>query len=321
MKLTDLTQLSQVGASLQGKLTQEEQVAAFAKLGSIETFPVAATKMQDIFKNLSIAGGKSDASKAIESMGMKPEDIDFQGEGFETVMGRLGAGLQRLPVEQRDIALGKIVEGTNIGSTKRLMAMTPEIVAMAQGVNDPAKLDADTAFASQGPNRALIRQQLKRETALAAENEQGSLIRGEIAGASIEAGESPALRSVRETVFDTIRSFGFGTQTATVGAQSITKPGEAIASLGGGFGATAAGAAGDVFGTLAGGVGTGIFGQLVSLQVGQREAADIQIALQERMASSLDQIAANANPNAKPNATPPGKPAAADRAQTKPGVP
>ncbi len=320
-KLTDLPQLAQIGAGLKGRLTTEEQFAAISTLGDTLGAPIAATQMRDIFKNLEVAGGKKDATEWLKKMGLKPKDVDFQGESFSTVMKTMQAGLKRLSPEDQNIALNKIVEGTNIGTFRLMMDEMPRILQRSGQLNDVAGFESDVKEGSSGLNRALVRQQIRRERLQLERDNTGKLISGEIAGQSLESGETPALTDFRTETFRRLQYLTGSNEAGIVGQQVAVGLAQDKLSL---RSQTEAAGIGLLTGNqLIGGLITTVKTAIASAESGGQAASDAQQRVSERMASSIEQtnrLLTEQNRllnggNNKPNVAPP-KPVAATQRQS-----
>jgi myosin heavy subunit len=309
-KLTDLPQLAQIGSGLQGRLSVDEQFATIATLGDSLGANIASTQMRDIFKNLEVAAGKEDAVKALKEIGLTPDQVDFQGEDFSQVMSTLGKALESVSPERQTVVLGKLVEGTNIGTFRLMQAEMARIQGRAGNLNQTEVYDADVAEGSSGRDAAQNRQALRRRRILAERDQLGDLLKGEIAQDSLESNEAPILGWLRDKIFDTTR-FLTGDQGAGVFAQE--------------FGVNAV----TDSGVQTGVAGSLVMGQSLIASIGkelfrvafesQQQVAERQAAVTERMANSIEQMgrmleeqnrlmgAGGGRPNTKLPDTPSGK--------------
>lgn len=290
VKLTDLPQLAQIGAGLKGKLSEQEQVAMFATLGDTLGSNIASTRMADIFKNLSVAGGKEDAKEQLKLAGLKPEDIDFHGEDLRTVMQRLNAALDKLKPEQQDILLAKVIEGGNISTFRLLQSEMPRIMQRAANLNDVATYEEDVAEGSSGVNAAMVRQQLRRNRILAERSTNGNLLGAELEQASLERGDAPVVQDAVKGAYDFARYlnvFGFSddyaAQAASAAVNSQTYTG-IVPSL---FGTAASLGSGNFAGSAMG-LWSGGRSALSVADAAAEETAKARDAATIRMASSLD---------------------------------
>lgn len=86
----DLSPLAGEAATLTSKgLSTDIQLAAFSALRDVKNAPEAATGFRQVVSRMSSAGESPAKVKALESIGLKPEDIDLIGEEFPTALKRL----------------------------------------------------------------------------------------------------------------------------------------------------------------------------------------------------------------------------------------
>ncbi len=214
LKLTSLPQLASISAGLSGAMTQQEQLATFAVGGSaMGSFDKMATSMADITKNLRVAASKPDAVEYLKKVGLKPEQVDFVGEDFGTVMTTLKTALDKAPEELRTQVLSKVIEGGNVSAFNVMQNNLDKILKTAQtmdGADAQALYANDVAVGSSGRGAAAERQKLRRNRLLAERDTQGDLVRAEMVQKSLEDGQSPLMQSVAGGVFDATRFLGLG---------------------------------------------------------------------------------------------------------------
>lgn len=150
------------GLKKYGGLQQEDIVALAAVTRNSVDPSTGANQVRELMKNLSIAGGKKDATKALSSMGLKPGDIDMVGEDWMTAFENLRKGLDKLPEDQRQVALTKIAEGANVGQFYGITDSMQQIKSVKAGLGQ-SDLAKDAATFSQGPNAGAIRLQNEKE--------------------------------------------------------------------------------------------------------------------------------------------------------------
>lgn len=90
IQFADLGPLAGEASTLTSKgLSTDIQLAAFSALRDVKAAPEAATGFRQVVSRLSSAGESPAKVKALESIGLKPEDIDMIGEDFVTALQRL----------------------------------------------------------------------------------------------------------------------------------------------------------------------------------------------------------------------------------------
>lgn len=95
IQFADLGPLAGEAATLTSKgLSTDIQLAAFSALRDVKNAPEAATGFRQVVSRLSSAGESPAKVKALESIGLKPEDIDLIGEELPTALKRLKTAVE-----------------------------------------------------------------------------------------------------------------------------------------------------------------------------------------------------------------------------------
>lgn len=90
IQFADLGPLAGEASTLTSKgLSTDIQLAAFSALRDVKAAPEAATGFRQVVSRMSSAGESPAKVQALESIGLKPEDIDMIGEDFTTALKRL----------------------------------------------------------------------------------------------------------------------------------------------------------------------------------------------------------------------------------------
>jgi hypothetical protein len=96
-------------------LKPEEQLAIYSQfLGTMDEAR-GATSFRSGVVSLASAGGTMEKTAALKMLGLKPQDVDFQGEDFATVVQRLTKAFGAVPGEQRNIAAKKLFGQESLG--------------------------------------------------------------------------------------------------------------------------------------------------------------------------------------------------------------
>ncbi|HEY0982671.1 phage tail tape measure protein [Schlesneria sp.] len=179
LKIPDLQQLAKHSGTLRelGGMSAEDQLANFAMLRKTQIAEEAGTHMREIVRQLATSKSSPKVVEQLNRMGLQPEDVDFKGEDFRTVMGRLKKGIESLPQEDRASALDIVVEGRNISSTITEMEGLDEVDDLKKKMNDKAGFAADVATTTTGKNATSIRQKTAMEMVKAAKDMNSKTMR------------------------------------------------------------------------------------------------------------------------------------------------
>jgi len=102
LRLRDLPALASIGGTLAGKVDPRQQIAAAGILSRTEDVSKAATGLQNIVLNLGTASGQKDRVESLAELGLKPEQVDFRGEGLTDVLKTLDAALGQKSLPDQD---------------------------------------------------------------------------------------------------------------------------------------------------------------------------------------------------------------------------
>jgi len=179
LKVTDLQQLAKHSSALGelGGMSPEEQLANFAMLRKTQIAEEAGTHMREIVRQLATAKASPKVVEQLGRMGLNPEDVDFNGENFATVMGRIKKGVESLPEDERSSALDIVVEGRNISSMITEMGSQQEVEALKKKMGDKAGFARDVEITTTGQNATSIRQKTAIEMVDAAKDMQSRTMR------------------------------------------------------------------------------------------------------------------------------------------------
>lgn len=191
IQLPQLSALSKEAANFTGKLSVPEQLATFSQLVDVFEPEVAATGMRNVVGRLATAAETPTRVKALERLGLMPQQVDFVGEGAFDVFGRLQQGLQSVPEEQRAGLLKQLFEERGVAPAQVLLSNLDEIKRRTAGVGDTGGFLSDLAEATSGRNAASIRQDIRRNERRAARDQRDDLVKEELAAALEEEGYSP----------------------------------------------------------------------------------------------------------------------------------
>lgn len=85
-------------------MAPEDQLAQFSMLLDTMNEDTGSTAFKSGIISLATAGGNREKTRALTMLGLKPGDVDFQGEDWQSVYGRLGKGFAGVAPEKRNVA-------------------------------------------------------------------------------------------------------------------------------------------------------------------------------------------------------------------------
>lgn len=227
LQLSGLPALAKEGAGLAGAMSPQEQLAAFAKLTGSFDESTSATSLRNYVQRLQTAGSKKDAVASLKKMGLRPEDVDFVGENFDNVTGKLSAGLENVPEKDRARVLKTLFEEAGIAPAKALMNGRADIAKNVALQTDLTGFAGDVRESQAGPGAAGRRLVLEDEIASAREAAGYGLRSQAYQNALREAGRSQFQRNVAGGIYGLASGLGASPEGAQASAQML--------AFGGGF--------------------------------------------------------------------------------------
>lgn len=112
----------------------------------------SGTKMRNIALKLAKASTDKQASEALETIGLKPEDVDAIGETMPQALQVLGERINAQPIEKRVGLMTKIFEGENVAAADILMKNLPGVDKNIKAMADDSLFTAGVNFQLQGHN-------------------------------------------------------------------------------------------------------------------------------------------------------------------------
>ncbi|MFH5806333.1 phage tail tape measure protein [Alienimonas sp. DA493] len=216
LQLDALPSLGKEAGALQSALSPQEQLAAAAVLqtqGSQDASS-SATNLRNVVGRLQTAAASDTAGPALERLGLTAADVDFVGERIDDVLGRIGAGLQSVPEEERAGIAKSLVSEAGIASLNTLIANRS---ALRKNVADQANLgqfDADVAEAQQGAGAARIRLETASEVRRTQQYQADDIIKASLREELESRGYAQARTELFLGAYSTARAFGAGPDTA-----------------------------------------------------------------------------------------------------------
>lgn len=218
VQLSGLTPLASVTGAINKQTTFQEQLAAQSTL--VESFqaPQAAVGLRNFVQILS--GAREDKIKAetLGRLGVNPDDVDFTGENFQSVLDRLGGAFDTIPAEQRAGVSQKLFgrEGAQFGdflidnrdTFRRNLALQSDSTPFNQALQT----------ATSGRNAAAVRQQIEKDTFSVSQNQNDDLLLSELDAITREQGVGVVRRFAYRNAYSALRAVGSGPRSAALGA-------------------------------------------------------------------------------------------------------
>lgn len=149
-KLDAFGQLAKQGGALRGYLAPEEQLAYFAALGDVMPAEEAGTNLRNIVQRLATAREMPNRVKALERIGLSPDQVDLVGENLATVLNRLEKGMEGLPQEEQAGVAVRLFEEAGVAGFKALLGQRGRIPEMVAAQRDTAAFDEAVTVGQTG---------------------------------------------------------------------------------------------------------------------------------------------------------------------------
>lgn len=227
LQLGDLPEFAKVGSVLQGKLSVEEQLATAATLS--QRFPAAesATALRNFTLFLGADAENPTRARALDELGVNPENVDFTGEGFLDVLDTLGGALEQQPEARRDDLLKQLFGVRAVAVGQSIIQNRQEIRRNVDRQRDVAGFQSDVDIATSGLAAGAARVNAARDLEVAERSQGDQLYEQEIERQHLAAGQPAfdAALGVRE--FRTLRALGLSPHQA-LSVQDFFTAGEVV---------------------------------------------------------------------------------------------
>ncbi len=219
LEITDLTQLAEASAVIkQATGLGNEQMALLSQFKDVTSANIGTTSMRGAIGQLVNAGNVRSSSNALKELGLKPEDVDFNGETFYDVQNRLADAFEKAGPNAPKLAFqlfGKeSVLAQSVLFSKEGAALTQERLKMA----------ANTSTFNRAANITEGGLEAKMNAAEAQEVGQflagGNYVDPEIARKALmnrikEAGGGAGYQTLATSAYDAALWMGYDAETAT----------------------------------------------------------------------------------------------------------
>lgn len=127
LQFPHLKELAGEAASLTGMgVSPQQQLAAFATLVDVKPAPEAATGLRQLVTDLATAGASKDKVKALQAVGLKPQDVDLVGEDLPQALQRLQGGLATKDRATQNQIMVRLFGERTLSSAQTLMGQMPK---------------------------------------------------------------------------------------------------------------------------------------------------------------------------------------------------
>src|SRR3990167_6028645 len=218
LKLADFSQFAGEAPALKGKMEMPEQLAMLSLLKDIAS---TAEESSSVMRNIAIRSETTASSEekvaALASLGMKPSDIDMDGESFKEVLDRLAKGTEGKSSPVVTNALKKIFEERAVPGIKHLIDNRAELERRTKLAGDDSAYEADAERQSSGPAAAKRRLELEEEEQLKPRAKMDEALKKQLMINARKNGETEFRIAERGLQYDLYRGIG---QDRNVAAQA-----------------------------------------------------------------------------------------------------
>lgn len=147
IQFPDLQQLAKEGAALTGfGMSEQQQLGAFSMLRDQLGAEGGAVGLRNVVSRLGTAGASQDRVGALESIGLKPEDVAIAkgGKNLPEVLGRLQGALAGVSEEQKNQVLTKLFEIQGLPAAQTLLSNPQLLEKRISEAGDVQAFEAST---------------------------------------------------------------------------------------------------------------------------------------------------------------------------------
>ncbi len=214
-QLADFSELAGQADTMRGKMTMGEQFGAFSVLRDVgKSAEEATTALRNIAIRAQTVAGSSEKTSALESLGLKPEDIDMVGESFQDVLNRLAKAMDGIDPAKVTTALEKVFGERTLAGLLRLVEDREKVKERTDAIGDQTQYEADATQMSTGIAAAKRRQKMEAENWAAQHSVNDEVLRAELRQKALEGGASNFSAWGRDTAAWALRGLGVERDTA-----------------------------------------------------------------------------------------------------------
>jgi hypothetical protein len=214
MKFDDLGKVSGKVSGFAGKASMEELLSAYAVGLKTMDAENASTGLK-IFGSRTMGAGRDVQRKQLlAEIGMKPEDVDFVGEGLDTVTNRLAKGIGSLPAAKRTSWEKKFFGDEGADFAHNLLTDRASMQDFRNVMTNREGFEADAKEMTTGKAAADRRLSLRREMLLAARDRNAKQKADAADVVAMESGQSDFERWVNSNAMKGAMFLGASPDTA-----------------------------------------------------------------------------------------------------------
>ncbi len=221
-KMGDFAELTKVASGLKDYISPELQLAAFSTLitEGAKSAPESATNLRNVTARLTTARMYPAQIKALESMGLTPEQVDLVGEDLPQVLDLFAERLQTLPAEERAGNLAKMFEVAGVSGFMDLMNNRQKIRERVGQQGNVADFNRLARIGLSGREAAATRFRINKERGLLEADYADDLIVDALRERDRDLGKSAFQADVNAKAYQWLRYAGFSPATTLGGGSS-----------------------------------------------------------------------------------------------------
>jgi hypothetical protein len=214
-KFEDMSQLAGKVGGFAGKASSQDIMAAF-NIGLLNSASAdtASTGLKIFGDRLMGAKGDKEREGQLKKAGLKPEDVDFIGEGFDTVMERVGKAVEAMPASDRAPWMQKMFGTEAAGFSGKLLENRGRMDEFRAVMGNEAGFAADVAEMTSGKAAQRRRQEMIDERDAAARDTGFEEKLRSVRRRDRDSGEMPLSTDVATKVARLGRYLGLSDETA-----------------------------------------------------------------------------------------------------------
>ncbi len=149
-QLTELADFAKNAAVFKNaNITPTQSLAGFTALREVLPAAESGTGLRNFVTILQGAAGDKSNTEALGKLGLTPDQVDLVGESLDDVIARLKAASDKVPEEQRNLALGNLFGRENVASASLLIASGDRVKELQNLQANKEQFEKDRAVAAE----------------------------------------------------------------------------------------------------------------------------------------------------------------------------